>query len=352
MKPQAPLSECFAKIEWTETEIKNLKIKIDSLFKVAPKLNIFAPVKFPGDKPRRPPMPYPTGLQKSVKHIDVNGVEVWRYAIPDIPTSLNVMTGTILHSLRTPLDQMLSTITAQTHGTVTGIGFPFGNDQDRFEAALAGQKKLTDDARAMISALKPYKTGNALLFALHALNNPDKHHPGLIPIAMQSVTGMTGVTIYNKGMVLSIGPRTGRHLVVDANNNFVQPKHAKRPALIGVTQESPRIALGVDAVPTSNAYVERLYDQIRSKPREDLADWIAKAVPPSDSPQDDMEIATCIPGTEFEIEMHPSFNIAFSDIAGFEREPIVAVLHQMRELVERILLTFKGRFFPNGNYTP
>jgi hypothetical protein len=58
-----------------------------------------------------------------------------------------------------------------------------------------------------------------------------------------------------------------------------------------------------------------------------------------------MEIATAIPGTDFEAEVYPSFNIALGDIEGFEREPVVAVLHGMRQLVKSILLKFERGFF-------
>src|SRR5579864_1970755 len=215
MTPQSPLSECFAKIEWAETAINDLKVKIDDLFKPAPNLNIFAPVRFPGDRPRRPPMPYPTGLHRSVKHIDANGVEVWRYVFPEIPASLNVSVGAILHNLRSPLDQMISTIAVQTHDSPRGVSFPFGRDRSEFEVALAKQTKLSADVRSAIAILKPYKTGNPLLYALHALNNPDKHHPGLIPINMHTGTKVTAFGVYNKGILLSIGPRTGRYFAVD-----------------------------------------------------------------------------------------------------------------------------------------
>ena len=43
--------------------------------------------------------------------------------------------------------------------------------------------------------------------------------------------------------------------------------------------------------------------------------------------------------------IEPAFGVTFPNIEGFEREPVVAVLHQMRQLVEGILLTFEQRFF-------
>lgn len=195
----------------------------------------------------------------------------------------------------------------------------------------------------MIEVLKPYKTGNNLLYALHALNNPDKHHPGLVPVNMQTVTDMTGVGTYS-GMILTIGPRTGRHFALDADGHFSQADHSKRPGLELVGNNS-RVRMGINIGKPPQALISRLYNQTGRKLRADEAAFIAKAILPPDSPQDDMEISTAIPGTQFEIEVDPSFNIALGDIEGFERQPVAVVLHQMRELVHRILLSFERRFF-------
>jgi hypothetical protein len=342
MKTESPLLECFAKIEWAETAINDLKIKIDTLFKPAPNLNIFAPVRFPGDKPRRSPMPYPTGLHKSVKHVDSNGIEVWRYVFPDIPTSLNVSVGAILHNLRSPLDQMLSTIAVQTHDSPRGVSFPFGRDRKEFQASLDKQTKLIANVRNAIAILKPYKTGgNSLLYALHALNNPDKHHPGLVPINVHTGTRVTAFGVH-RGMLLSIGPRTGRHFAVDMDNNFSQSDRTKQPGVVLLGEMTSHFIVGDTGKTPLKFNSSRSYNQTGSKPRPDLAEWIAKAKLPPGAPKDDMEIATCIPGTDFEIEASPSFNIALGDIEGFEREPVVAVLHQMRQLVQKILLTFES----------
>jgi hypothetical protein len=195
----------------------------------------------------------------------------------------------------------------------------------------------------MIEVLKPYKTGNRLLYALHALNNPDKHHPGLVPVNMQTVTNMTGVGTY-RGMILTIGPRTGRHFALDADGHFSQADHSKRPGL-ELAGNNSRMLMGINIGKLPKALIARLYNQTGRKLRPDEAAFIAKAILPPNSPQDDMEIATAIPGTQFEMEVNPSFNIALGDIESFQRQPVVAVLHQMRQLVHRILLRFERRFF-------
>ena len=340
----SPFLECFAKIEWAETAINDLKIKIDGLFRPVPSVAMFAPVRYPGDRLRGYPPPYPTGLYKSVKHIDPNGVEVWRYVAPDIPASFSVDAGAILHNLRSPLDQMLSTIALRTHNSPRGVSFPFGRDQKEFEANLAGQKKLSPDVHKAIAIPKPYKTGNPLLYALHALNNPDKHHPGLVPVNMQTVT-RAGMCRVFKGKLLTIGPRTGRHVIAEMDGNFSQLDEAKRPGVILARDPmDSHMILGFPAGKPPKHLCVTLYNQTGSKPGPDLAEWIAKTKLPPGAPKDDMEIATCVPGTDFEIEASPSFNIALGDIEGFERESVITVLHKLRELVERILRQFERGF--------
>jgi hypothetical protein len=63
------------------------------------------------------------------------------------------------------------------------------------------------------------------------------------------------------------------------------------------------------------------------------------------SADDSMEFLTTTPGAKFKTDFKPSFDVAFKDVGAFEGEPIVHVLHQARDLVERILLTFRRRFF-------
>lgn len=347
MKSETPLLECFAKIEWAKTEIDKLVEPIGRLTAV-PRFNLPPARHFPGDWPTPSyPSLYPTGVHKVTSQIDANGIEVWRFAGPEIPSALNVSVGAILHDLRSPLDQMLSTVALQKHASASGVAFPFGRTKDEFKTALSKQDKLPADVRPMLEILKPYRNGgNALLYAIHALNKPDKHRPGLVPVNLQTVSGGDTIATY-KGAILSIGPRTGYHFIADMDGNLVQPDISKAPGskIIG---GMPKFFLGPIVGKPPRYRMTRLYNQTGKKIAAitpDLASYIAKAKLRPGAPKDDMEIATTIPGTKFEINVEPTFNIALGDIEGFEREPAVAVLHQMRQLVERILLTFEKRFF-------
>jgi hypothetical protein len=63
------------------------------------------------------------------------------------------------------------------------------------------------------------------------------------------------------------------------------------------------------------------------------------------SPGDEsLEFMTTTPGAKFEADFQPSLDITISEV-GFDGKPVVTVLHEARQLVEGILLTFKKHFF-------
>jgi hypothetical protein len=59
-----------------------------------------------------------------------------------------------------------------------------------------------------------------------------------------------------------------------------------------------------------------------------------------------LEFLAIVPGTKVDTDCKPTIDVAFTKTPGLEREPIGIALHQMRQLVEGILLTFEKRFFP------
>jgi hypothetical protein len=271
----ATLLAAFAKVKRAETYIRDLHAKIDAFYKAHP--------------------------YEVLSEINAEGTEeVYYFRVgTEFPEELCVDIGTILHTLRSPLDQAACAIALITDSTPEGVMFPFSATPEKFEKALRKQKKLPTDAKDLIRATKPYKGGNALLWALHALNIGDKHHPPLVPaflkggmkfygLAAWAPDGMSEIDALGP-VVLIIGNRNGQHL------------HAK------------------GYVPT---------------PR-----------PPR--PSNEYEFLTAVPGTRLHASVEPSFGVTFRDIEGFERQPVVAVLHQMRQLVEGILLTFEKRFFPS-----
>jgi hypothetical protein len=219
--------------------------------------------------------------------------EIWSFIPKPIGFDLPVIIGETLHNVRSPLDQMLSAVAELQRGISHGVAFPFGKTADIFEHALAKQKKLLPaEAIDMIRVLKPYKGGNDLLWAINELNRGDKHRPRLIPVLTNSSwqLGFMGV---EKGKVYIMGDRRGGHLSVDQ----------------------------MDGKP-----------YVAAKSRHPYAEG-------------EVEILTCAPGTKFHTDMKPLCQIAFGKIEVLKTEPVVKVLHQMRDLVESILQAFERRFF-------
>jgi hypothetical protein len=166
----------------------------------------------------------------------------------------------------------------------------------------------------MIRTLQPYRRGNNLLWSLHHVKRRDKHGTGLVPINLRLATTVSSIGVL-RGQLPTVGFREGRHLVY-SRNKLSQPDPERQPIVVqagdfGWNRPTPGIMF------ESNI----------------------------GAGDDDMEVATAMPGTEFYADFQPSFDVAFRKVEGFEREPIVAVLHKMCQLVERVLLTFESRFF-------
>src|ERR1017187_8892501 len=84
---------------------------------------------------------------KSTSHKIVSEVypetdeEIWRFELSKKPShELSILTGEILHNLRSALDNMLSEIVVRiSKKTDSKVEFPFGRNFDEFEAKLLKQ---------------------------------------------------------------------------------------------------------------------------------------------------------------------------------------------------------------------
>lgn len=288
MKPE-PLCGIYAKTERSVTQIENLKQEIRAFFQRSP-YRVRSDLNEDGTR------------------------QIWRFELSEkISNTIPVMVGEILHNLRSPLDQILCAIAVHIAKIdENGVAFPRGRDKAEFETALERQKKLgmPVDALDLIAAAKPYKkNGDNLLWALLELNRRDKHRLGLIPINMPGAVVASYVCFW-RGLPLVIGPKTGKHLVME------KPFTAE------------------DLIETGKPLA--LYD---ARPGHIL---FGDAGTPGDT---SLEFMTTTPGARFDSDFQPALDIAFSEI-GIDGQPVAAVLDDMRHLVERILLTFERRFFP------
>jgi len=213
---------------------------------------------------------------------------VWRFRLRTRDTTaLSVLAGEIGHNLRSSLDNLVCEIAEQYSGRRDRTYFPFGKSVDILETEITRKTKdLPSDAVDMIRQLRPYKSGNDLLWAIHELNRDDKH-PGLHPIATGQGMILSKIAVYD-GPLFIIGSRHGQHLVVEGY----------KPKFFAVETMS-----------------------------------------------EDYEFATSAPHAKVYIEGKPTFYVAFREIEVLKGKSAVTSLHQMRDLVEGIFLTFEKRFF-------
>jgi hypothetical protein len=114
----APLLAAFAKVKRAEAHIRDLHGRIDAFHKAHP--------------------------YEVLSEINAEGTEeIWYFRIgSEFPEELRVDIGTVLHLLRSPLDQAVCAIALLEHSTPEGVMFPFGATSEKFEKAFREQKKL------------------------------------------------------------------------------------------------------------------------------------------------------------------------------------------------------------------
>jgi hypothetical protein len=316
----SPLFGPWAKVERSKAQIYELNIKIRALFARHP--------------------------YEIVSKVNPEGTEeTWRFNTAGaVPAELAVITGEILHNLRSALDNLTCATAFQHKGSTSGTYFPFGATAQIFEEEIARKcKKLPVAATDMIRALKPYKGGNDLLWAIHAANITDKH-VDLIAVNFRTIITLETL-IFTEGAPIIVGPRSGRHFIVGIKVPDVNQTN-------GV--EGAREFLG-----DSRGFATAIYDQSGNgrdlvQPENDRQPEIifegdgmrvAFDAEPAVSGDDDREFITTTRGAKFQGDFKPTFDIAFRDVEIIKRQPLVAALDQMRDLVEGILVTFERRFF-------
>ena len=235
------------------------------------------------------------------------------------------------HNLRSALDQALAEIVVRiSNRSEAKVEFPFGLNFGEFQAALAKQKKLPPDAAALIERLQPYKGGDPLLWLLHSANRKDKHRMGLVPVNLRTEGKCSYLTL-RYGQALVLGSRGGQNFIC-------QRRITDAEYLLLALKNASWGAYGLMALdPITGLPVNPLLDQGTRIHFDNLGPGSA---------EESFEFFTATPGTKTKTDFEPSFDIAFRDVGGLERKPIVHVLSQLRDLVERILLTFERRFFP------
>jgi hypothetical protein len=104
-------------------------------------------------------------------------MDAFKVVVSDPPRLIDVHVGVIVHCFRSALDILAVTLARRNGVTsVENIYFPISKSFDVFNGD--GRKKvkgLSAPDIAKIEALKPYKGGNDLLYALHHMDLRRKH---------------------------------------------------------------------------------------------------------------------------------------------------------------------------------
>ena len=294
--PKHPLDPAFSKIRRAETHIKHLKAEIRTFLDTRP--------------------------YRLVPHLNDDATkEIWSFEVDPIPEVMECIAADALHNLRTPLDKMLATgfrnpALHQGKASIRVIKFPFGEGAKHYRDVLPEKEEyFTGAVIKFLRESEPYKGGaGQTLWAINQLDNRDKHHALLEPVKLSFSTTEHRQIRTTGGFALCVGSPRGRHLVPvpDATPgawHLYQPVEGLRPIL--------RLTPG------------------------SLSDYYSEFT----SPHNDMEVLTTTPGAKVHADIKPVFNIAFSDVPGFEGIPVVNALETMRESVAEVLDDFSTRFF-------
>lgn len=187
------LRDCRIKIEWADEHIRNLEAAISTFVDTRP---------------------CEMRMERDPQNGDIAAVIGKCKAIPD---SLCLLTADILNSLRSALDYLARQLVIANHQVPSRrCGFPIFLDFALFESM---HRRMIDgmslSAQTNIKALQPFNPGpgeNSLLWALHELNNADKHHFPLT-ITAQAKTGTWKATIFKQWAGVVVKPDAGTAMV-------------------------------------------------------------------------------------------------------------------------------------------
>jgi hypothetical protein len=166
-----PLHDPKSKVEWAKRNIANLEVAIRRFF---------------DSNPLR---------QEEVIYPERGEVEYKVFLDRPLDIEIVGLMHNAVHDLRSALDYLACCEARRNgHSNVSQTYFPFGKTKDIFESPEVQRKvkKLSAEAITCINALKPYKGGNDLLYAIHELDLAEKHTK-LLPVGI--VTPAMGLNL-------------------------------------------------------------------------------------------------------------------------------------------------------------
>jgi hypothetical protein len=114
-----------------------------------------------------------------------NRTEYILESLPEIPSSIPLILGDAIHSLRTALDYLACELVRSAGVDPGQVYFPISETDKKYASESGGKTKgMPQAAKDEIDKMRPYKGGNTGLWAIHKLDIIDKHR--LLPtIAMR-----------------------------------------------------------------------------------------------------------------------------------------------------------------------
>jgi hypothetical protein len=155
-------------------------------------------------------------------------------SVSEVPTTVDVIAGEVLQSLRSALDHLayqLVLVGTGQPGPFSHVYFPiFDSAKEYGSGKLRQIKGMRQDAISAIDAIKPYKGGNDTLWRLHRLNNVDKHRL-LVTVGSSFQSVDLGRTL-TRGL-RAIIPDEQRRAAVPDLSLFVRPQDNLFPLKAG-----------------------------------------------------------------------------------------------------------------------
>jgi hypothetical protein len=205
-------------------------------------------------------------------------------SVEDVDVDIAAIAGNVLQDLRSALDHLAYQLVQVGTGLPSPFNyvyFPIFDSATKYEAGKLGQiKGMRQDAIDAIDAVKPYKGGNDTLWRLHRLNTVDKHR--LL------------ITVGSSFQSVDIGPIVQRGLEAFADiGNLGFPSLFLRPA-------------------------DRLYPLKAGD-----------------------ELFIDAPNAKVNEKLQFRFDVALSEPQVIEGEPLLETLHQMVDLVDKLVPIFE-----------
>jgi len=108
------------------------------------------------------------------------GKKIARISIDILPKTVALITGDIIHNLRSSLDILWTSIVRKLGGNDAHAHFPFREERQDLERAVLHNEKVVvpeipEIGRIIVDEVRPYKAGNFPIWAMNKLSVTDKH---------------------------------------------------------------------------------------------------------------------------------------------------------------------------------